>query len=99
MHMERLDFIFVGEGWINATAIDELAGVGLNLHAFFFEEKVDKSFAGIRSRRLGAKGDVLAVTEHRIVANVIETRSLFVVSQNETHEGDAEGRLAGADAV
>src|SRR6266508_6519218 len=84
---------------MDALAVYEFAGVRLNPHAFLIEKEIDESLACIGPRRLRRKADVLSVAEHRIVAHVIEVRALFVIREHETHEGNADRCLAGADAV
>src|SRR5690348_15898244 len=95
----ELDLIGIGEGRVDAFTVDEFSGVGLNLHAFFVEEEVNKCLAGVRVGWLGADGDELAVAKHRVVAHIIEASALFVVGQNEAHGRDADGGLTAADAV
>src|ERR1041385_858241 len=99
VHLHELDLIGIGERRVDALTVDEFSGVGLNLHAFFVEEEVNKSLAGVRVGWLGADGDELAIAKHRVVAHIIEDSALFVVGQDEAHEGDADGGLTGADAV
>src|SRR4249920_2745366 len=72
IHLHELDFVRIGERRVDASAIDELAGIRLNLHALVIEKKVDESFAGIGPGRLSSQGDVLAVAEHGVVADVVE---------------------------
>src|SRR5690349_18596115 len=99
VHLHELDLIGIGEGWVDAFAVDEFSGVGLNLHAFFVKKKVDKGLASVRVGWLGADGDELAVAEHRVIAHISKVGPLFVVGQDEAHERDADGGFAGADAV
>jgi hypothetical protein len=84
---------------MDASAIHELTGIRLNLHALVIEKKVDESLAGIGPGRLSSQGDVLAVAEHGVVSDVIEIGALFVVRQHEAHESDSHRRLAGTDAI
>ena len=58
-----------------------------------------KALPALAAGALAPMADVLAVAEHGVVANVIEIGALFVVGKHEAHEGDADGRFAGADAV
>src|SRR5687767_14807823 len=99
IHLHELDLVGVGERRIYAFAIDELAGRRLDLHAFLVEEEVDKGLAGVGPRSLGSEADVLTVAEHVVVADIIETRALFVVSQHEARKGDADGCLSGTDSI
>ena len=84
------------ERGIYAAPVDELAGVGLNLHALVIQEEIDKCFSGVGPRRFGFEADVVPVTEHVVVANVIEIGALFVVGQDKTGETYADGRFATA---
>ena len=86
-------------GGIDAFAIDEFAGVGLNLHALLVEKEIDERLGRGRAWRFGADVDVLSVAEHVVVANVVEVGALFIVGQHEAREGDADGKLAAADFV
>ena len=47
VHLDKLDFISIGERWINAYAVDELALFRERFHIIGTEEIVDESFAGV----------------------------------------------------
>ena len=79
--------------------IDELAGLCLDGHALFIEKEVDESFAGVGTGSFGSKADVLPVTQHIVVADVIEIGSLFVIGQDEARESNPDGCFTGADPI
>src|SRR5919198_3597993 len=84
---------------MDALAVHELTGFRLDFHTFIVQKEVDESFASVGSRRFGSQSDVLAVAQHLVISDIIETGALLVVSQDKAHKGDSDGRLAGADTV
>ena len=64
-HLDKLDFVDVGQRRLDSFAIDKLAADFTHeVHAFVVEKEIDKRFACVRIGRLAAQRHVMPVSQH-----------------------------------